>query len=175
MRIASSSATTALLAAIVASTGCATLRTADKRTSDLSTYFAQHPFQHSCEALWPSALRVAATRGFPLSAKDRQILGEAPEGIMAQVISAATQTYRTQDGGLVTETDWNRESGTRLRLNATPAGAQGCLVRYDSIGGGITTADEQQFGPDWELALELLQAVDPRAAAALEMGMPASG
>jgi hypothetical protein len=158
----------AALAAASLATGCATIQAADRRASVLSTYFQQNPFPRTCDAIWPDVLKVAAARGFPLSSKDRQRLGEEPEGVMTQVISAAAQTYRTQDGGLVAETDWRRESGTRLRMTGNPAGADGCRVRYDVIAGGVTTADEQPIGPDWNLDADLLHAVDPARAAALE-------
>jgi hypothetical protein len=160
------------LSAASTQAGCATLQSADRKSSDLSTYFAEHPFPRSCDTLWADALRVAASRGFPLSSKDRQFLSETPEGVMGQLVSAATQTYRLPDGGLLTETDWRRESGTRLRLTARPAPPDACRVRYDVIAGGVTTADEQELGPDWNFNLDLLQRVDPAKAATLAASLP---
>jgi hypothetical protein len=159
-------------AAVLILSGCATFRAADKRASDLSTYFAEHPFDRACDGLWPAALKVAAARGFPLSSKDRQLVGESSEGVMTQLISAATQTYRTAEGGLVSATDWNPGSGTRLRITATPAGPAACRVRYDVVAGGVTTADEQELGPDWNYDLDLLQVLDPAKAAALAASLP---
>jgi len=154
--------------------GCATLRSADQRSAGLDAYFQDHPIPRSCDALWPDALRVAAGKGYPLSGRDRKILGETEAGFIADLASAGTQTYRTGDGGLVTSTDWNRESGTRLRIQARPSGPEGCRVRYDVIAGGLTTAEEREMGPDWDLALDLLRTVDAGGAAKAEAGVPAS-
>jgi hypothetical protein len=165
------SALAAFLSVVLTQSGCATLQSADRRASDLSTYFAKTPFAQSCDAIWPAALRVAEARGFPLSGSDRKLLGGAPEGIMGQLVSAGTQTYRTKDGGLETGTDWNRESGTRLRLTCTPAGPQECRVRYDVIGGGVATSEERELGPDWNFDLDLLRAAEPGKAAALEASL----
>jgi hypothetical protein len=153
--------------------GCATLGAANARSSALQAEFTQHPFPLSCDAIWRDALRVAAKRGFALSPRDKALVGETPDGFIAQAVSAATQTYRLQDGGLTASTDWNRESGTRLRITGTPAGENACKVRYDVIAGGVTTADEQEMGPDWSFDLDLLQAVDPAAAASVEAKLPA--
>jgi len=154
--------------------GCATLRSADRRSAGLDAYLQEHPIPRSCDALWPDALRVAAGKGFPLSGRDRKILGETDEGLITGLVSAGTQTYRTDGGGLLTSTDWNRESGTRLRIQAQPSGPDGCRVRYDVIAGGVSTAEELEMGPDWELSLELLRVVDPASAAKAEAGVPAS-
>jgi hypothetical protein len=161
------------VALAAALSGCATLNAANARSSALQVEFEQHPFPRSCDALWPDALRVAARRGFALSPKDKALVGETPDGFVAQALSAATQTYRLQDGGLTSSTDWNRESGTRLRITGNPAGENACKVRYDVIAGGVTTADEQEMGPDWSYDLDLLQVVDPATAASVETKLPA--
>lgn len=152
--------------------GCATLSTADARSRDLREWFEAHPFAKSCDALWPDVLRTAAARGFPLSASDAKLLGEAPGGALGELVSAANRTYRTADGGLTSATDWNRESGTRLRMTASPAGEGACRVRFDVIGGGVTTADEFSLGPDWDLDLMLLRRVSPDEAARVEAKTP---
>jgi hypothetical protein len=157
----------------VALSSCATVKAAGARASVLQAEFQEHPLPRSCDALWADALRVAMKRGFGLSAKDRVVVGETPDGFLAQAVSAATQTYRLPDGGLTASTDWNRESGTRLRITGTPAGENTCRVRYDVIAGGVTTADEQEMGPDWSYDLDLLQVLDPAAAAAVEARIPA--
>jgi hypothetical protein len=157
---------------VVAASGCATVKAASARSSALQAEFQDHPLPRSCDALWPDALRVAAKRGFALSPKDKALLGETPDGFIAQAVSAATQTYRLQDGGLTASTDWNRESGTRLRITGNPAGENACKVRYDVVAGGVTTADEQEMGPDWNYVLDLLQVLDPAAAAAVEGRIP---
>ncbi len=167
----------AAAAVVLALAGCATAKGAAARESALASEFQAYPFPRSCDAIWPDALRVAQKRGFALSAKDRALVGESPDGFVAQLVSAATQTYRTSDGGLTASTDWNRESGTRLRVTGSPAdpkdAAKGCRVRYDVVAGGVTTADEVELGPDWSYDLDLLAVVDPAAAAAVEGRVPA--
>ena len=157
----------------IAFSGCATVGAANARASALAAHFQEQPMPRSCDALWADALRVAQKRGFGVSSKDRTLLGETQEGVVAQVVSAATQTYRKADGGLVATTDWNRESGTRLRITGTPAGKDACKVRYDVLGGGVATTEEYELGPDWSYDLDLLQVLDPAAAAAVEAKVPA--
>ncbi len=153
---------------------CASVRGAEVKSSDLQKYFAANPMPGTCDALWPTALKLVQSRGFPLSARDAKIVGEQGPGAFADFVSAGNQTYRRDDGGLVTSTDWNRESGTRYRITCVPAGEKGSRFTFDVIGGGQTTADEFQLGPDREMELELLRQVDP-AAAAVAAGGSSSG
>ncbi len=164
----------ALSASVLLLVGCATLSTADARSRDLREWFEGNPFPASCDALWPDVLRTASARGFPLSAADEKLLGETPGGALGELVSASNRTYRTSDGGLTSGTDWNRSSGTRLRMTASPAGENACRVRYDVIAGGVTNSEEFAMGPDWDLDLDLLRRRDPGAAATLEGRIPSS-
>ncbi len=167
--------TTSRLAAVglvAVLSACATARTAEVRSSDLQKYFAANPIPGTCDANWPTALKLVQSRGFPLSARDAKLLGEQGPGPVADFVSAGTQTYRRDDGGLLTATDWNRESGTRYRITCEPAGDKASRFTFDVIGGGQTTADEFQLGPDREMELELLRQIDPAAAAKAVGGTP---
>jgi hypothetical protein len=157
----------------VALSACASVRTAQVRSGDLQRYFDAHPYPGTCDALWPTALKMVAARGFPLSARDAKIAGEEGPGPVGDFVSAGTQTYRAGDGGLLTSTDWNRQSGTRYRIACSPVGEKGSRFTFDVIGGGQTGAEEFQLGPDWEMNLELLRQVDPAAAAVAAGGTPA--
>jgi hypothetical protein len=160
------------LAVALLSAGCATVQASTTRAKDLHAWFDANPLPESCDAVWPKALRLVAAKGFPLSAGDAKLVGDVPPGAVAQFISAGNQTYRTKDGGLTSSTDWNKESGTRLRIVGAPSGESGCKVRFDVIAGGVTTPDEMEMGPDWGLSLDLLREVDPAAAARVETGLP---
>jgi len=162
----------ASLSATLVAAGCATVKAADARAGDLRAWFQDHPFSRECDGLWPAALKVVEARGYPLSSSDGEIVGQVGAGQLAQFVSAGTKTYRTQDGGLTTSTDWNRESGTRIRLTATPAGPSACGVRFDVIGGGLAGSEALELGPDWELDLDLLRVLDPAVATKLEAGLP---
>jgi len=160
------------LSATAFAEGCATVKATNTRAGDLRAWFQDHPFPQDCDGLWPVALKVVEVRGFPLSSSDREIAGQAGAGALAQFVSAGTRTYRTQVGGLTSSTDWSRESGTRIRVTATPAGPSACGVRFDVIGGGVAGSEEFELGPDWELDLDLLRVLDPAVAARLEAGLP---
>jgi len=148
------------------------MKAADTRAGDLRSWFENTPFPQDCDGLWPAALKVVEARGFPLSSSDREIAGQAGAGALAQFVSAGTRTYRTQVGGLTSSTDWSRESGTRIRVTATPAGPSACGVRFDVIGGGLAGSEALELGPDWELDLDLLRVLDPAVATKLEAGLP---
>ena len=148
------------------------MKAADTRAGDLRSWFENTPFPQDCDGLWPAALKVVEARGFPLSSSDREIAGQAATGDLAQLVSAGTKTYRTQVGGLTSSTDWSRESGTRIRLTATPAGPSTCRVRFDVVGGGVAGSETVELGPDWELDLDLLRVLDPAGATKLEAGLP---
>jgi hypothetical protein len=152
--------------------GCASLGAANARDSYLKAELAPYRYATSCDRLWPDVLRLLQSKGFPLGGRDMEAIGEAAPGFLAEAIADGHSTYRTKDGGLEMATDWNRQLGTRYRANGNPSGPDGCRVVFTRIAGGVASPNEQELGPDWEMALELLRRVDPGAAARVESGAP---
>jgi hypothetical protein len=164
----------ALLVAVLVG-GCASVRATQARETWLASTFEPYRFARGCDELWPYALRVARERGYPVVGADPARLGDPPSGAFSQFLANGFASRRTPDGGLVAETDWNRQVGLRCRIRATPHGEASCSVEFSIIGGGAGGATEESLGPDWSMDLDLLRAVDPVEAARIEEAGPVSG
>jgi hypothetical protein len=166
-------AAAALVAAVA--TGCAGVQKTEARDAYLARTFQAYHFAHTCDALWPDALRVAMFRGFPLVGADRKLVDEAPQGAFASFLSSGFASRRTPDGGLVTETDWDRQVGLRCRIACTPRGDSASSVVFNVIGGGAEGATEESLGPDWSMTMDLLRRLDPAEAARIDAAAPGAG
>ena len=158
--------------AALALVGCATMRAAEARHSYLQAKLGPYVFPQTCMELWPTALRVVNSKGFPVVGADRERIGESAPDFLSSVISDGFSTRTTGDGGLVAETTWNQSVGTRYRIEGTPEGTKGCRVRYIVITGGAQGSVEETVGPDWSMLLDLVAAVDPATAGKIEEGEP---
>jgi hypothetical protein len=166
-----------LAAVLVASlgTGCAGVQRTEARDSYLARTFETYPLPRTCDALWPDALRVVMFRGYPLVGADRKLVDEEAQGAFASILSSGFATRRTPDGGLVTETDWDRQVGLRCRITCTPKGENAGKVVFTIIGGGAQGATEESQGPDWSMSMDLLRRLDPAEAARIDAAAPAAG
>jgi len=151
--------------------GCATIGAGAARDRYLQSQLEPYRFQKECAQVWPTALRVADEKRFPVVGSDRKLIGESEEGFLSSLVSDGFPTHRT-DGGLVAETNWNQELGIRYRIEAKPAAPSGCRVVYILITGGAQGDTTQTLGPDWEMLLALVAAEDPPAAARIEGEAP---
>jgi hypothetical protein len=151
--------------------GCASARLAAARDGYLQAELETWVYPKPCGALWQEVLRQVASEGFSLVGTDRAAAGEPRQTSAAGFFSEGYQTRTTSDGGLQAASDWSR-SWVRYVANGTPAGG-GCTVRYTRVSQPDTDDPGKVFSaPDWEMALALLQRIDPPAAARVEAGVP---
>jgi len=160
----------ALLALALA--GCAHIGGAQARYSYLQSKLEGYRFEKPCDELWPAALRIPSAKGFPLVGSDRELVGEASEGFFSKLISDGFSTHSTAAGGLVCETNWKENTGTRYRIEGTPVEPKGCRVAYLQISGGAQGDNQFTSGPDWNMLLDLVAVLDPDSAAKIEAGAP---
>src|SRR5512137_2536435 len=152
----------------ILATGCAGVQRTEARDAYLARTFQAYHFARSCDALWRDALRVAMYRGYTL-------VDEEAQGAFASFLSSGFATRRTPDGGLVTETDWDRQVGLRCRIACTPRGENASQVVFTIIGGGAQGASEESLGPDWSMTMDLLRRLDPAEAARIDAAAPDAG
>ncbi len=174
-RLAASPWILAAAAALALTTGCAGVQRTEARDAYLARTFQAYHFAFTCDALWRDALRVAMYRGYPLVGADRKLVDEEAQGAFASFLSSGFATRRTPDGGLVTETDWDRQVGLRCRIACTPRGEKASSVVFTIIGGGAQGATEEAIGPDWSMNVDLLRRLDPAEAARIDAAAPDAG
>jgi len=151
--------------------GCASARLAAARDGYLQTELETWVYPRPCGTLWQEVLRQVASAGYSLVGEDRVAAGERPQGSAANFFSEGYATRSTSDGGLQAASDWNRH-WVRYVANGTPSGG-GCIVRYTRVTQPDTDDPGKVFSaPDWDMALALLQRIDPPAAARVEAGLP---
>jgi hypothetical protein len=151
--------------------GCASSRLAAARDGYLRAELEPWVYPKSCSNLWQEVLRQLAIEGYSLVGEDRVAAGERPQGSAASFFSEGYATRTTSDGGLQAASDWNR-NWVRYVANGTPSGG-GCTVRYTRVTQPDTDDPGKVFSaPDWDMALALLQRLDPPAAARIEAGLP---
>ncbi len=117
------------------------------------------------DEVWPAALRLLADRGFPLSGKDREVVGSAPQGAWDRFFSDGfgTRVFGPDDAGRVAETGWNKQR-LRYRVEGLPVGAGGCQIRFISIKGRMEDPAVEERFRDPEMELDLLSRLDPESA-----------
>jgi hypothetical protein len=127
--------------ALVFASGCASIRAASARNAYIHKMTRQHVYNTSCRQVWPTARQLLFAQGY--SVKD------------------------TGEGTIMTlETEWkyqNRESVRYLVQGIQPA-AQKCKVNF-SVNSRSTSSDHINTSRDLEIEWNLLQKVDPAAAA----------
>jgi hypothetical protein len=158
--------------ALVATAGCASVRVAAARDDYLRQSLGSFVYEMNCQSLWPDVLRLLASKGYQLVGVDRAVTGQQRQSALGNFFSEGFATRETYDGGLTVATGWD-QAWVRYRAIGTVVPPGRCSVTFtrdsqpDSNDPGTMVSRS-----DWDMALELLQRVDPAAAARIEAGMP---
>jgi hypothetical protein len=148
-----------LAAAAAAVLGACAPRPGATRSARLRDLLDAHHFESTCEKVWPAALGLAAERGYPLAEADRRAAGLPP----AEGASAGASETRVVGGSRREAETGPGADGRRLRIQGDDD-VVGCHVAYrPAPAGGGPPGD-----PDPELALALVQKVEPQAAQGIE-------
>jgi hypothetical protein len=145
--------------ALLATAGCASTRLAAARDDYLRQSLGSFVYGMNCQSLWPVGI-------------DRAVAGQPPQSALGNFFSEGFATRETYDGGLTVATSWD-QSWVRYRATGMVVPPGRCAVTFTRDSQPDTDDPGKSVsGPDWEMALELLQRVDPAAAARIEAGMP---
>ncbi len=131
---------TLLLLAVVSLSACAAIRASRARNAHLQRKTQQHVYDQPCKHVWPEARRILFKAGY--SVKD---------------------TGRARS--MTVETEWKFENDERSRylVQGMQPSEGTCKVRFERMEeseSGYTSTSR-----DWQLEWQLLQRIDPQAAA----------
>lgn len=177
-RLRSATATwIAVFVALLGTMGCASMRLADERRAYFVKELSTFTYGKGCLDVWPSVLKLVGSKGYPLHGRDRQYAGQAKQGGFASVVEQGYETRAVEGGGLVVLTGWlpAAEGNSRYEVTGSPGQPSGCAVTFTLISTGTIDPSNERREPDWRIQLELLQAIQPDAAARIEGGAPKGG
>jgi hypothetical protein len=163
--------------ALLAATGCASMRLADERRDYQLKELGTFPYARSCLDVWPPVLKLLGSKGYPLEGRDRQYAGQAKQGTLGAIVNQGYETRAVEGGGLMVLTGWlaAAEGNSRYEVTGNPAQPSGCAVTFTRIHTGTIDPSNDQREPDWRIQLELLKELQPDAAARIEGGAPKGG
>lgn len=162
MHRTSRSALVALLA-VLSLAACSTAGSA--RRGQLRRGLDDARVSRSPAEIWPEVQRFLYERGFPLAGDDRVAVGQKAQGAVGRVFSRGHETRVAADGTRTLETEINGER-LRVRAQARPLAGGGSGLRLWVLKERELNSMEVTESRDEELELELLERVDPAAAAA---------
>lgn len=167
----------AVVVSVLGASGCASIRLADERRDYFLNELSTFTYGKGCLDVWPSVLKLVGSKGYPLHGRDRQYAGQAKQGGFASVVEQGYETRAVDGGGLVVLTGWlpAAEGMSRYEVTGSPGQPSGCAVTFTLISTGTVDPSDEQREPDWRIQLELLQAIQPDAAARIQAGAPKSG
>jgi len=164
----------AAAAAAMALAGCASTRLADARDAYFRRELATYRYEKGCLDVWPAVLELLGARGYPLRGRDRAYAGQPPGGAVAEFLGQGFETRRVEGSALYVKTGWRtaQESASRYLVSGTPVRPSGCAVSFtlDWRKSGDPSSDRQEV--DWEIQRDLLERLEPDAAARIEAGAP---
>jgi hypothetical protein len=164
----------ALAAASAMAAGCASIRIADEQQAYYRAQLDGFRYAAGCLDVWPSALKLLGSKGYPLQGRDRQYAGQGKEGAFTALVDQGYETRAVEGGGLVVKTGWldGSEGASRYEVSGTPGQPSGCVVAFTRIWRGTIDPSSDQRSADWRIQLELLKLQEPAAAARIEAGAP---
>jgi hypothetical protein len=158
--------------ALLATAGCASTRLAAARDDYLRQSLGSFVYGMNCQSLWPEVIRLLASKGYQLVGIDRAVAGQPPQSALGNFFSEGFATRETYDGGLTVATSWD-QAWVRYRATGIVVPPGRCSVTFTRDSQPDTDDPGKSASwLDWEMALELLQRVDPAAAGRIEAGMP---
>jgi hypothetical protein len=165
------SRTTGRLAPILllAAAGCVTA--AAQRQANLRQALDQSRVERAPAEVWPQVLQFLSDRGYELAGDDRRVVGLRARAGIVEALSSGHDTRVRKDGSRVMETGKNDE-GLRVRAEGLALPGGGCRVVLTSLKRDDMNPALQQETRDLELELQLLERIDPAAAARVR-GVPA--
>jgi hypothetical protein len=155
-------------------TGCASMRLADERQAYFTPKLDTYRYAQACLDVWPAALKLLGSKGYPLEGRDRQYAGQGAQSGLGAFVDQGYETRPVEGGGLVVRTGWlpSSEGASRYQVSGSPGQPSGCSVTFTLISRGTVDPSNIQEVTDWKVQLELLKQVDPTAASRLEAGAP---
>ena len=164
----------AAAAAAMALAGCASTRLADAHDAYFRRELSTYRYEKGCLDVWPAVLELLGARGYPLRGRDRAYAGQPPGGAVAEFLGQGFETRRVEGSALYVKTGWRaaQESVSRYLVSGTPVRPSGCAVSFtlDWRRSGDPSSDRQEV--DWEIQRDLLERLEPDAAARIEAGAP---
>ncbi|MCX5732509.1 MAG: hypothetical protein NTY18_14435 [Deltaproteobacteria bacterium] len=164
----------ALAAATAVAAGCASMRIADERQSYFRAQLDTYQYAQGCLDVWPAALKLLGSKGYPLQGRDRQYAGQGKESGLAAFVDQGYETRAVEGGGLVVRTGWlpSSEGASRYQVTGSPGQPSGCAVTFIRIWRGTIDPSDNQEQADWKVQLELLEQLDAAAASRIGAGAP---
>jgi hypothetical protein len=157
---------------LLATAGCASVRLAATRDDYLRQSLGSFVYDMNCQSLWPEVIRLLASKGYQLVGVDRAVAGQQRQSALGNFFSEGYATRETYDGGLTVATGWDK-AWVRYRAIGTVVPPGRCSVTFTRDSQPDTNDPGTMVsGSDWDMALELLQRVDPAAAGRIEAGVP---
>jgi hypothetical protein len=160
--------TTAIVAGLVAAAAaCAAADGARRKylRQELDAVRYEQPIDEA----WHEVQRLLSERGYPLSGKDAEAVGQS-SSFLFRLLSPAKETRDDGRGGRFLETGW--KNGVRYRVDGTADGP-GCRVVFTAIEEDMTEhGRDASRHRDLDLELELARRLAPQAAARIERGLP---
>jgi hypothetical protein len=163
------SRTTARLAPILllAAAGCVTA--AAQRQAHLRQALDRSRVERAPAEIWPQVLQFLSDRGYELAGDDRRVVGLRARAGIVEALSSGHDTRVRKDGSRVMETGKNDE-GLRVRAEGLALPGGGCRVVLTSLKRDDMNPAIQQETRDLDLELQLLERIDPAAAARVRGG-----
>jgi len=157
---------------LLAMAGCASVRLAAARDDYLRESLGSFVYDMNCQSLWPEVIRLLASKGYQLVGIDRAVAGQPPQSALGNFFAEGFATRETYDGGLTVATSWD-QAWVRYRATGIVVPPGRCSVTFTRDSQPDTGDPGKSVSMlDWEMALELLQRVDPAAARRIEAGVP---
>jgi hypothetical protein len=162
--------TYALVAVMVATSGCASYAAQRARQRALEAQLAGWQGARPLDEVWQEARLLLAERGYPLAGKDAEAVGQRTGSWVERLLSKARETVVRGPAERSMETGWGRSRNRyKLESRARTDGFQVFFWRIDE------TVQDRPGQPkrDLELELALVRRVDPEAAARIDTALSA--
>ncbi len=165
------------IAALLGGVGCASMRVADERRDYFLKEVGSFTYAQGCLDVWPSVLKLLGSKGYPLHGRDRRYAGQAEQGALASIVEQGHETRAVEGGGLMVLTGWlpAAEGRSRYEVSGSPGQPSGCSITFTLVLTGTIDPSSDRRETDWRIQMELLESLQPDAAARIERGAPGAG
>ncbi len=167
----------AVASVLLTLSGCASMRLADERQDYYRKELGTFTYAQGCLDVWPPVLKLVGSKGYPLEGRDRAYAGQGKQTALGTFVDQGYETRGVEGGGLVVLTGWlpAAEGSSRYEVRGSPGTPSGCAVTFTYIFTGTIDPSNDRRQTDWRIQLELLQQLQPDAAARIEAGAPKGG
>lgn len=152
---------------LAAACGCATA--AATRQARLRQELDGSRVDRAPAEIWPQVLKFLSERGYELAGDDRQVVGLKERSRIVEAFSSGHDTRVRKDGSRVMETGKN-DQGLRMRAEGLALPGGGSRVVLTSLKRDSMNPAIEQENRELEMELELLERLDPAAAARVRGG-----